>query len=95
MTVGDLLCSVFTVLLLCCAMVARPTRARCPAGWYVNGVQPSGSFECRPVLGKPENDLLDAVRRVVIDDERRLGGRLYCTGGATPRQDGRSVWCQR
>lgn len=71
--------------------------ARCsaPAGWYVNGVHPDGRFELRPVLGAPENDIVDAVRRVVIEDERRIVGRIHCTGGTTPRQDGHSVWCQR
>lgn len=89
-----------TVLLLVIALgVAHLMPARgtvhCPPGWYLDGVRPSGMFACRPVLGHPEDDLLDAVRRRVIADDRVIKGRIYCTGGATPRQDGGSVWCQR
>lgn len=96
MTLSDLGCAAVTIALLLFAMVVRPVRARCRPGWYVNGVRPSGVYECRPVLGRPEDDLLDAVRRTVLEqDQRAIRGRVYCTGGATPRQDGAAVWCQR
>lgn len=72
-----------------------PRHVNAPHGWYVNGVRPDGAWEMRPVLGRPDDDLLDAVRRRVWEDNRRIRGRLWCTGGATPRQDGASVWCQR
>lgn len=86
---------VVTLLLGTLGHLPASSRVRCPAGWYVNGVRPGGDFECRPVVGEPENDILDAVRRRAIADDRALAGRVYCTGGATPRQDGESVWCQR
>lgn len=93
--IAPVLCTIATIVVLawCCAM--HPTSWRAPRGWYVNGVRPTGRFEMRPVLGDPERDLEDARQRINIDDERALEGRIYCTGGATPRQDGSSVWCQR
>ena len=81
------------LMVWCC--IARPVAWRAPAGWYVNGVRPDGAFEARPVLGRPGDDLRDAVERRDIADDRALYGRLYCTGGSTPRQDGTEVWCQR
>lgn len=72
-----------------------PHRIGAPRGWYVNGVRQCGAWEMRPVLGRPEDDLLDAVRRRVWEDDRAVRGQLWCTGGATPRQDGRGAWCQR
>lgn len=80
--------------LLSWCLAVRVTRCSAPTGWYVDGVRPDGRFELRPVLGEPEHDIVDAVRRVVIEDHRRIEGRIYCTGGSTPRQDGHSVWCQ-
>lgn len=90
-----------TVLLLVALLLGAAhvlpasSRVRCPAGWYVDGVRPSGEFACRPVLGRPEDDLRDAVRRLVIDDDRVVRGQLWCWPGAHPRQDGAGVWCQR
>lgn len=80
-------------LALCWAL--RPTEWRAPGGWFVNGVRPSGEFEARPWLGRPQDDLDDAHARREIADDRVLVGRVWCTGGATPRQDGTKVWCQR
>lgn len=69
----------------------------CPAppGWYVNGARPSGEYELRPVLGRPQDDLLDAWLRRELSGPSPVAGRVYCTGGATLHQDGLSVWCQR
>lgn len=80
---------VFQLLAWCLAV--QVTRCSVPVGWYVNGVRPDGMFELRPVLGEPEHDLSTEQ----IKDDRSVRGRVYCTGGATPRQDGRSVWCER
>lgn len=84
-----------TMALLAFCWIARPAHIHVPRGWYVNGVAPDGLFELRPVLGRPEDDIDDARARRDIRDDRAVLGRLYCTGGATPRQDGTSVWCQR
>lgn len=74
-----------TIVLLCWAMATHPRTARCPTAWYVDGVRPSGLYECRPALDDvvPQNDA--AVR-----------GLIYCTGGARPIVTGpRTVGCQR
>ncbi|TMQ13049.1 MAG: hypothetical protein E6J90_11310 [Deltaproteobacteria bacterium] len=49
MTLTDLVCAIATVVALCCAPVIRSQHTRCPAGWYVNGIRPTGRFECRRV----------------------------------------------
>ncbi len=87
----------FALLLFTLAVASHVHRCRmsAPTGWYVNGVRPDGAFELRPVLGAPDRDLEDAHARRDIDDPRAFRGWIYCTGGATPRQDGLSVWCQR
>lgn len=74
---------------------ARSQRCPAPSGWYVDGARPSGPYELAPVLGRPEDDLDDARRRSAIRGPDPVRGDLYCTGGATLRQDGLSVWCQR
>jgi hypothetical protein len=86
--------AIVVLLVLWCWCVHRH-RCRAPRGWYVNGAQPNGAFELRPVLGRPQDDLLDAWLRREIVGPAPVRGRLYCTGGATARQDGESVWCQR
>ena len=73
-----------------------PAIARCPPGWYVNGVRPSGIYECRPVLGRPERDISDARARLESGDSRAITGRLRCTGGDSPVViDSRTVGCRR
>lgn len=86
---------VLAVLFL--ALIASVPLRYCnaPPGWYVNGVSPNGEAELRPVLGDPGADLVDARARRDISDPRRIVVRIHCTGGATPRQDGLKVWCQR
>lgn len=83
------------IVLLVLCWLGRQQRLTSPPGWYVNGVDPAGWCEFRPVIGRPGDDIIDAVTRIAIDDDRVIVGRVHCTGGATPRQDGRSVWCQR
>lgn len=94
----DVLCAAASIVLLCCATVIRPTRARCPVGFDLRtGVRRDGHFTCWPApLGAPH---WDARIGAWVDDGVqpgwRLGGRVVCTGGTEPRQDGTSVWCAR
>jgi hypothetical protein len=74
---------------------SRAQRCPAPPGWYVNGARPDGSYELAPILGRPEDDLVDAWLRRELEGPAPVPGRLHCTGGATMRQDGTSVWCQR
>jgi hypothetical protein len=83
------------VLLVVIACLAGRQSVRAPAGWYVNGARPGGSYQLAPVLGRPQDDLDDARARRSSAESAPVSGWLYCTGGATLRQDGLSVWCQR
>lgn len=82
------------VLLVLWCWCSHRQRCAAPAGWFVNGARGS-TYELAPVLGRPEDDLLDAWIRRSLRGARPVRGQLYCTGGATLRQDGLSVWCQR
>ncbi len=83
------------VLIVLSCWCSHRQRCRAPRGWYTNGARPSGAYELRPVLGRPADDIEDARHRRTIPGPAAVRGRLYCTGGATARQDGESVWCQR
>jgi hypothetical protein len=93
----EALCSLATAALLLAAMVVEPTRARCPAGWYVNGVKPTGRFECLRVPGgNPLYDGAGGWPNRAIDYPGSLRGRIYCTGGTHPVVvNYRVVGCQR
>ncbi len=82
----------------------------CPRDTYVNGVRPSGVFECCPALGPDDADCsrapadkrerprwereCAAQRLDVADDCVR--SVIVCTGGARPIwKDARTVGCQR
>jgi hypothetical protein len=75
--VTALLASIF---LLCWACATRPTHARCPPDWWINGVRPSGELGCRPADGR----------------DIEIHSRIYCTGGSVPIVvDDRTVGCTR
>lgn len=78
-TAAPPLIAIATIILLLWCMATRPTSWRAARGWYINGARPSGSFGMRPGDGR----------------DLEIRGRLYCTGGATPRVWDTSVWCQR
>lgn len=84
---------VVLLVVWCCAKHRQ--RCAAPRGWYVNGAQPRGSYELQPVLGRSQDDLLDAWLQRELAGPAPVRGALYCTGGATLRHDGLSVWCQR
>jgi hypothetical protein len=83
----------FVALAWCAA--THPTAARCPSGWHVATLKPSGAFACALT---PERRVCDS--KGGCDDDKpdpEVRGRLYCTGGAVPIQgtDGRAVGCMR
>lgn len=87
---------VITIVALAGIAVYRCDRGVCQLGWYVNGVKPSGDYECRPALGDPDRDLEDALERRNIRDERSIRSAVYCTGGMHPVVVSSSVvGCQR
>lgn len=93
----EFFCALATVLVLCLAMATQPRRASCPVGWYVNGIRPTGSFECRPIpIGNPDYDGTWGKPDRSIERPGAILGRLYCTGGTHPIvRNERTVGCQR
>jgi hypothetical protein len=78
--------ALLTIAVMTVASLVQPRRARCPDGMYVNGVRPSGAFECR-IAPKLKHE---------APPDSELGGRIYCTGGTRPIVvDYRTVGCQR
>lgn len=84
--------SLVTMVVLLAAALVQPHRARCPAGWWIDGVRPSGAFACRAA------PVRDTGARTEVDDgtpDAELGGQLYCSGGTQPIVvDERTVGCQ-
>lgn len=83
-----------SILCLCAAMALHPTSARCPVGW-VNGVRPSGRFECRVTIG-PDCDMRGDRTCPEVPDVGGVAGRIYCEPGDRPLViDERTVACRR
>jgi hypothetical protein len=80
------------VFLVACAFM-RPAELHAPAGWYVNGVTPSGRTELR----RAPRTACDGARDICADEpDVVLPGRIHCTGGARPIVvNYRTVGCQR
>lgn len=99
----DLACALLSLALLICTAAIRPTSARCPPGWYVNGVRPTGIYECRRVPGgDPLYDGAAGYPDRTVDSPGWYWARIYCTGGAQPivvlarhERDARFVACRR
>lgn len=98
---ADLASAIATVALLCCSTVARPKHARCARTWYVNGVRPSGVFECRPAAGgDPRFDGVFGTPDRARDRPGWLRSRIHCTNGTHAivvlgDRENRTVGCQR
>lgn len=78
--------ALLSTALLAYACITRPSRARCPVGWYVgNGVRPSGVFECVESPPRGEYDCsADRVCPQPVSDAAEVEGRVYCTSGHVP-----------
>ncbi len=92
-------CLWLTLVMLCCSGLVRPRVARCPVGFYVNGVRPSGVYECRRVPGG--NPLYDGAAGYpdrTVDRPGWYRSRIWCTGGSVPivvleDREARTVGC--
>lgn len=83
-------CFLVSLVVIANSTLARPTRATCPAGWWVNGITPAGYFACYLTELTREWPPIDAEPTAVI------GSRIYCTGGSHPIVvSARVVGCQR
>ena len=85
--IAGLVCLVIAIVV---GVLALPRVARCPAGYWVNGIRPSGAYQCIKVEGVQEWPAIDSKPEDVIE------GQIACTGGALPIVvDHRTVGCQR
>lgn len=97
----DILGPVVSIALIAIACVMHPvrhiTRAQCPPTMFVNGIRPSGFFQCLPKPGgDPDDDGIIGHPDLAADPDGELYGRLWCTGGSHPIiVDSRTVGCQR
>jgi hypothetical protein len=94
--VTSVLCLIITLALLCWTIAAHPSGAQCPPRWYVNGVRPSGAYECRPaVTADPDNDGTWGHRDVTPYDPAVIRGQIYCEAGTRSVViDERTVACR-
>lgn len=60
--------NLISLVVLLVGAVTRPTSARCPPRWHLNGVRPDGGYACRqPYPG-----------------ELQVRGRIVCAAGTVP-----------
>jgi hypothetical protein len=72
--------------------IVSPSHQTCLRGFYVNGVRPNGSYECRSI--PPRDDQLDEWIKSAV--EQSYKAQVYCTGGSHPIVvDYKTVGCQR
>ncbi|HEY1814878.1 MAG TPA: hypothetical protein VGG74_21170 [Kofleriaceae bacterium] len=97
MTLTDWLVSILGILVIAVTLLCRPHHARCPAGWWLDGVRPSGRYDCRRVpIGDDRRDADGIVRDHSYEPPGEIDGEIYCTGGSKPIVvDERTVGCQR
>lgn len=93
----DVVCTLLSSVALRWSAVTRPTTAMCPAGWYLNGVRPSGQYECRRApVGDPLYDGAGGYSDRTVDRPGWLVGQVWCKRGVRPIVvDERTVGCQR
>lgn len=93
--VSAAVCLLVTIALICWAVATRPSGAQCPPRWYVDGVRPDGSYQCRPVPLHPETDATWQHPDITPFDDRVIGGQIYCGAGTVPLViDERTVACR-
>lgn len=72
-----------------------PTRASCPAGWWVEGIRPSGAYDCLSPVPPCCGDATGPCEKIPCPKLDRIDGRIYCTGGSIPIVvDNATVGCQ-
>ena len=84
-------------LLLAIALTPLPSHASCPRGWWVEGVRPSGRYDCHRV---PVGDDVRLPSGLLEDRSLQppgeIDGAIRCTGGAVAIVvDSRTVGCMR
>lgn len=86
--------AVVTICLFLVSSAVKPSRARCPRGWWLGeGVSENGTFACYP----PGDDKYLEQRAQRLHPADVLRSKIYCTNGMRPiiAYDGETVGCQR
>lgn len=78
--------SLLSASLLLLGRCTHPTHARCPLhGWWLEGVRPSGLYDCRRVpIGDDTWDPIHGERDHSVQPPGVIVGRIYCTAPARP-----------
>lgn len=90
----DVGCAAISILVMLIAFVMHPHRAKCPRGFWMNGVRPTGEFQCRRT---PVGDDIRMPNGHVVDHSIQppgvLDGRIFCAGGDPRVIDDTTVAC--
>lgn len=74
-----------SLVLLTCSAASRPRVVRCPVGWYLDGVRPTGVGECLRVPGgDPRFDGAGGAEDRAVDFPGRILFRVRCPTGQVP-----------
>ena len=72
-----------------------PSRATCDRGWYVDGIRPSGRYDCRRApIGDDVRLPSGLVEDRSVQSPGVLDGRIFCTTGQPRVVDERTVECR-
>jgi hypothetical protein len=92
--IGEVVATLVGMIALVVAIAATPPIARCPDGYYVNGVRPSGKSTCREI--PPTRDCGEPKFSPPCPEPRTFPIRIYCTGGSQPIVvDDATIGCMR
>jgi len=76
---------VASLVILALSALWRPDHAQCPAHWWMEGVRPTGAFDCRRVpIGDDTWDAKHGERDHSYQPPGVIYGRIYCRAGMRP-----------
>ena len=91
---GDLFFVITIFAAMLSALAMQPERAECPRGFYVNGVRPSGRYECRPSPYRfPAEVNLPNMWDWTPDPPGAFTAQIKCKHGTPRVVDSRRVAC--
>ena len=92
----EILFALVTAVIVVAVTIARPTKATCPAGWYLEtGIKPSGVFRCAPDVIGGINDPAGGID-TAVQPPGAIMSRIWCTNGTMPIVvNHTTVGCQR
>jgi len=90
--------SIVLIAFACCVHHVRPvTHGGCPSTMFVNGIRPSGFYQCLTKPGgNPADDGTFGHPDRSYDRDGELYGHIWCSGGSHPIVvDDHTVGCTR